>query len=135
LEPLVEDFVVFVHMLEEEEDGSVRLVAQQDNPPVRGTRPTSTWEPGVTVIDPYDLSIPRDTRPGEVLLLVGLYRWPDLSRLPVRDDAGIPQRDDQILLTTVDVEQEPFSSAVWIARVLALLVLLGAVVGLRRGRG
>jgi hypothetical protein len=135
LEPLAEDFVVFVHMLEEKEDGSVRLVAQQDNPPVRGTRPTSTWEPGVTVLDPYDLSIPRDTPPGDFVLLVGLYRWPDLSRLPVHDDAGIPQRDDRIVLTTVRVEQEPFSFGVWIARVLALLVLLGAVVDLRRGRG
>jgi hypothetical protein len=122
-------------MLEEEEDGSVRLVAQQDNPPVRGTQPTSTWQPGVTVIDPYDLSIPRDTPPGEVLLLVGLYRWPDLSRLPVYEDAGVPQRDDLIVLTTVHIEQEPSSTAVWIARASALLVLLGAVVGLRRGRG
>jgi hypothetical protein len=133
LEPLAEDYVVFVHMLGEEEGGNVQLVAQQDNPPVRGTQPTSTWEPGVAVLDPYDLSIPRDTPPGEVLLLVGLYRWPDLSRLPVYDDAGIPQRDDRIVLTTVHVEQEPASSAVWIARALALLVLLGAVIGLGRG--
>ncbi len=135
LEPLAEDYVVFVHMLEEREDGSARLVAQQDNPPVRGTQPTSTWQPGVTVVDPYDLSIPRDTPPGEFALLVGLYRWPDLSRLPVYDDAGVPQRDDLIVLTTVHIEQEPSSTAVWIARASALLVLLGAVVGLRRGRG
>ena len=42
--------------------------AQQDNPPVRGTQPTYTWEPGVVVVDPYDLPIPEDTPPGEYVL-------------------------------------------------------------------
>jgi len=134
LEPLAEDYVVFVHVLAAE-GGTGPLVAQQDNPPVRGTQPTSTWEPGVIVVDPYDLPIPQDTPPGEYVLAVGLYRWPDLSRLPVRDDAGISRPDDRVLLTKVGVEQEPSSSAVWIARVLVLLVLLGAVVDLGRRGG
>jgi hypothetical protein len=134
LEPPAEDYTVFVHVLQEGESGDVQLLTQQDNPPVRGTRPTSTWEPGAVVVDPYDLPIPEGTPPGEYVLTVGLYRWPDLSRLPVRDDAGVLQPDDQVSLTTVRVEQEPRSPAVWIARALASLVLLGAVVGLGRGR-
>jgi hypothetical protein len=133
LEPLAEDYTVFVHVLSE--GGAGQLVTQQDNPPVRGTRPTSTWEPGVVVVDPYDLPIPSDTPLGEYVVAVGLYRWPDLSRLPVRDGEGAPIPDDRVLLTTVHVEQEPSSSMAWIARALAFLLVLSAVLGLGRKRG
>jgi 4-amino-4-deoxy-L-arabinose transferase-like glycosyltransferase len=133
LEPLAEDYTVFVHVLSE--GGAGQLVTQQDNPPVRGTRPTSTWEPGVVVVDPYDLPIPSDTPLGEYVVAVGLYRWPDLSRLPVRDGEGAPMPDDRVLLTTVHVEQEPPSAMVWIARALASLLVLSAVLGLGKKRG
>jgi hypothetical protein len=127
-----EDYTVFVHLL----DGAGQLVAQQDNPPVRGTRPTSTWEPGAVIVDPYDLSIPGDVAPGEVTLMVGLYRWPDLTRLQVRNQEGTALPDDRALLATVNVEREPRAPvAVWVARGLACLVVLSAVVGLGRQRG
>ena len=140
LEPLAEDYTVFVHVLSAHvlsegvlsEGGAGQLVTQQDNPPVRGTRPTSTWEPGVVVVDPYDLPIPSDTPLGEYVVAVGLYRWPDLSRLPVRDGEGAPMPDDRVLLTTVHVEQEPSSPGVWIARAMAFLLLLGTGVNLGR---
>jgi hypothetical protein len=134
LEPLAEDYTVFVHLLSVEE-GAEQLVAQQDNPPVRGTRPTSTWEPGEVVIDPYDLEIPGDASPGEYVLAVGLYHWPDLARLPVRDGGGARLPEDRVSLTTVRVDQEPSSPAVWVARVLAVLLLLsaGASTGLSAG--
>jgi hypothetical protein len=133
LGPLAEDYTVFVHVLAGE-DGSGPLVTQQDNPPVRGTRPTSTWEPGVVVVDPYDLDVPGDAPAGEYVLAVGLYRWPDLKRLPVRDDAGTFLPDDRILLTTVRVEQAPRSSAVWAVRALAFLLLVSAGAGLGGGK-
>ncbi|HUV88894.1 MAG TPA: glycosyltransferase family 39 protein [Anaerolineae bacterium] len=132
-----EDYTVFVHLL----DGAGQLVAQQDNPPVRGTRPTSTWEPGAVIVDPYDLSIPDDAVPGRMYssaytLMVGLYRWPDLTRLPVRNQEGTALPDDRALLATVNVEREPRApAAVWVARGLACLVVLSAVVGFRRQRG
>ena len=132
LEPLAEDYTVFVHVLSK--DGASQLVTQQDNPPVRGTRPTSTWEPGVVVVDPYDLPIPMDIPPGEYVLTVGLYPWPDLSRLPVRDGAGVPLPDDRVLLTTVRVERDLPASAVWIARALAFPLALSAVLDLGRTR-
>jgi hypothetical protein len=142
LEPLAEDYTVFVHVLSARvlsedvlsEGGAGQLVAQQDNPPVRGTRPTSTWEPGVVVVDPYDLPIPSDIPPGEYVLTAGLYPWPDLSRLPVRDGAGVPLPDDRVLLTTVRVEQEPSSPAVWVARALAFPLALSAVLDLGKKR-
>jgi len=130
-ERLAEDYTVFVHVL----DRNGQLIAQQDNPPVRGTQPTSTWKPGTAMVDPYDLSIPKGAQPGEYTLAVGLYRWPDLIRLPVRDDRDVPLPDDQGLLATVTLEPEPPAPGAWIARSLAGLVALGAIVGLRRQRG
>ncbi len=134
LEPMAEDYTVFVHLLSSE-DGAEQLVAQQDNPPVRGTEPTSTWEPGELVVDPYDLEIPGDAPPGEYVLTVGLYRWPDMARLPVRDDGGVRLPEDRVSLVTVRVEQEPSSPTVWIARTLAVCLLLSAGVDMGRRRG
>ena len=138
LEQPPENYNVFVHLLVAEGEFD-QLVAQQDNPPVRGKRPTSAWKPGVLVVDPYDLYIPEDTPPGEYVLALGMYRWPELSRLPVRDDGGARLPDDRVLLARVRVEREPPSFASWIARALACLVLLSACVGLavdlRRRRG
>ena len=128
LEPLTEDYTVFVHLL----NGAGQLVTQQDNPPVRGTQPTSTWEPGAVVVDPYDLLVPKGAPPGEYTVAAGLYRWPDLARLPVRGDDGTPLPDDRVLLTTVRVEKEPAVPGVWVARGLALLVLLSTGVSFRK---
>ena len=127
-----EDYVVFVHLLSSA-DG--HLVAQQDNPPVQGKKPTSRWKLGKVVVDPYDLQIPPDALPGEYVLAAGLYRWPDLSRLPVRGDDGVPLPDDRILLTAVRVEeQESRTSAarfqLFGAWAVAALVLFSGVVDL-----
>jgi hypothetical protein len=130
LEAPAEDYTVFVHAL----DGSDELIAQQDNPPVRGTRPTSAWEPGEVVVDPYDLPIPEDLPPGEVRVIVGLYRWPEGTRLPVRGVEGEPLPEDRVALTSVSVQREGSMPTIWIARALACLVLLGVVLAYR-GRG
>ena len=139
-----EDYVVFVHLLSGA-DG--RMVAQQDNPPVQGKKPTSQWKLGQVIVDPYDLHIPLDTPPGEYLLEVGLYRWPDVSRLTVRDDDGrhsdgalseedgVLLPDDRVMLNPVYVERSPSSPGVWIARVVALVLVLGAGVDLVRRDG
>ena len=138
LERPPENYNVFVHLLVGAGEFD-QLVAQQDNPPVRGKRPTSEWEPAVVVVDPYDLQIPEDTPPGEYVLALGLYRWPELSRLPVRDGEGTRLPDDRVLLATVRVERETSSSASWVARALACLLLFSTCVGLavdlRRRRG
>ena len=123
-----EDYTVFVHVL----DGAGQLVVQQDNPPVRGTAPTSAWEPGAVVVDPYDLLLPENTPPGELVLKVGLYRWPDGQRLPVRTADGEPLPDDQVVLAALRVTEEAPSPALWIARGLGCLVVLSALIGLAK---
>ena len=129
--PAPEDYVVFVHLL----DGEGRLVAQQDNPPVRGARPTSGWQVGEVVVDPYDIAIPAAAPLGRYTLAVGMYRWPALTRLAVRGPAGNSLTDDQALLTALQVEQEPLPIATWVARGLALLVVASALVGPVLARG
>jgi len=126
------DYTVFVHAL----DRSGQLITQQDNPPVRGTRPTSSWEPGAVVVDPYDLQIPGGMPPGELTLTAGMYRWQDGTRLAARSAEGTRLPDDRVVLARVHVTEEVGSYTVWIVRALGFAVLLSAVVALsRQGRG
>ena len=67
--PVSQDYTVFVHLL----DSAGVLRAQQDNPPVRGTYPTSGWTPGQIVVDRYDIITPSDLEAGHYRFEVGLY--------------------------------------------------------------
>ena len=69
LSPVTESYTVFTHLLGP--DG--QLVAQQDNLPVGGLAPTTTWTPGVLIRDPYQLAVPSTVAPGTYQLQVGLY--------------------------------------------------------------
>jgi hypothetical protein len=62
-------FTVFTHLLGP--DGSV--AAQQDNPPVNGTYPTTLWLPGEIITDPYHIQLPADLPPGDYPVQVGFY--------------------------------------------------------------
>jgi hypothetical protein len=79
-----EAYKVFVHVLGP--DGLP--IAQQDNEPLNGTYPTTRWQQGERVSDPYAIVLPADLAPGEYAVEVGLYRISDLTRLPVLDDEG-----------------------------------------------
>src|SRR5262249_38424340 len=59
LAPLPADYTVFVHVL----NTSEKIVAQRDQPPDGGARPTSSWFPGDTILDPYHLVLPADLAP------------------------------------------------------------------------
>jgi hypothetical protein len=76
-----EAYKVFVHLL-----GANGLpFAQQDNEPLNGTYPTTRWQQGERVSDPYAIALPADLSPGEYRVEVGLYRISGLTRLPVLD--------------------------------------------------
>jgi hypothetical protein len=88
-----EAYKVFVHVL-----GPGGLpIAQQDNEPLNGTYPTTRWQQGERVSDPYAIALPADLAPGEYAVEVGLYRISDLTRLPVLD-AGQNVVDDKLYL-------------------------------------
>ena len=78
--PLDERYVVFVHLLGP--DGT--LLTQDDTPPVGRLLPI--WQPEAVFGYPVVLHLPDDAPPGEYRLLVGVYLWPDLERLPVLGD-------------------------------------------------
>jgi 4-amino-4-deoxy-L-arabinose transferase-like glycosyltransferase len=77
-------YTVFTHLFGP--DG--QLYGQWDNPPVRGTYPTTEWSPGESVVDHYEIPVSPDAPPGEYHLLVGLYDPVTGARLPVLDENG-----------------------------------------------
>ncbi|MFQ5595176.1 MAG: glycosyltransferase family 39 protein [Anaerolineae bacterium] len=73
------------------------LWAQDDSEPCRRFYPTSTWDEGEVVRDQYTIPIPAETPPGDYQLIMGLYDWQTLERLPVLDAAGQVVADNVIL--------------------------------------
>ncbi len=99
--PTDRSYKVFVHLIGP--DG--RPAAQGDNFPVQGDRPTTTWQPGETLIDTYTIALSPDLLPGSYPLRIGLYDPASGERLtPVLSEAGEPQADDQIELEVVVVQ-------------------------------
>ena len=94
-----ESYTVFTHLLAA--DGT--LIAQQDNIPLYGIRPTTTWLVGEEMEDVYGLQISEDVPPGEYRLVAGMYHSETLERLPVYDGAGNRLPDASVFLGTIQV--------------------------------
>ncbi|MBK8906034.1 MAG: glycosyltransferase family 39 protein [Anaerolineaceae bacterium] len=93
-QPLPADLTVFVHLLGV--DG--QLVAQKDNAPLFGTRPTTSWQPGERLIDRYELTIAEDTPAQTVQLSVGMYDPITLERQAfVGGETAVPLGTWQLL--------------------------------------
>jgi hypothetical protein len=84
-----EDYTVFVQILDEND----RIAGQVDSWPVQGTYPTSQWQTGEEIKDPYLVWLKGDLPPGEYRLNVGLYLLETLRRLPVLGEDGAPIDD------------------------------------------
>ncbi len=97
--PIDEDYTVSVQLLGP--DGTA--VLQQDRPPVAGFAPTSSWIVEKIYHDNYGFILPSDLPPGEYRVIMVVYRWPSLERLPVTGPEG-EQWEDILLLATVTVE-------------------------------
>jgi hypothetical protein len=96
LEPVAEDYTVFVQLLDEA--GQVR--GQHDSLPVNGRYPTHSWLPGQVVEDATILTLAPDLPPGEYHIAVGMYELETGRRLEVkRKGEDVP--DDVILLEPV----------------------------------
>jgi 4-amino-4-deoxy-L-arabinose transferase-like glycosyltransferase len=93
-----EDYTVFLHLLNESEDGvDSTLIGQGDGPPFDNDYPTSYWLPGEILADAHVLSL-DDDRAVNAYLLVGLYRLSDGRRLPTYLATGERIPDDAIRL-------------------------------------
>lgn len=90
---------VLVHFV----DAAGTKLAQADGPPAAGSMPTGRWRAGSTIIDVRRLTLPVDLSAGEYALLVGMYRWPSLERLPlVQGDVLLRDAVVRIPLTIVE---------------------------------
>jgi len=125
-----EAYKVFTHL----QGPAGELVAQQDNPPCRGTYPTNTWSPGALVEDPYEIQLPPGARFGEYALSTGMYDPATMERLPVEGAGGEPLPDDRVELVTVHVRP---SVPPWRRAVSAgwLVLIAGGVILSRVGSG
>lgn len=92
------DYTVFVQLVGP--DG--RLYGQVDAYPVQGTLPTTQWQAGQIVDDPYLVTLAPDAPPGEYQVYVGWYRLATLRRLSVLDASGRPV-DDHVVVGVVEV--------------------------------
>jgi hypothetical protein len=72
-------YTVFVQLLGP--DG--RPIAQEDQIPGSGGRPTTGWLPGEIVRDEYALTLPADAPPGIYQIITGLYDRRSGERLPL----------------------------------------------------
>jgi 4-amino-4-deoxy-L-arabinose transferase-like glycosyltransferase len=91
------DATILVHLIGT--DGSI--VSQVDRQPLDGRFPTSYWLPGQIITDVISLPMPKSK--GPLTLNVGMYLWPSMQRLPVKNVSDQPVRDDMIV---VDVPQQ-----------------------------
>jgi nitroreductase len=92
-----ESYTVFVHLL----GGGGKVVAQRDSLPMGGEAPTTGWIEGEVIVDPYELSLPKDLSSGEYLLEVGMYDAATGERLPVINRQGV-LLGDRVLIEEIN---------------------------------
>jgi hypothetical protein len=93
LAALDKNYTVFIQVLNDQD----QIVGQVDAWPLQGTLPTSQWEPGQTITDPYLVQLDSDLPSGTYRLLIGWYLLADGRRLLVLNDNGSPV-DDKLIL-------------------------------------
>ena len=99
LAEMTEDYTITVQVL----DANDRLVGQTDSWPVQGTRPTSQWQAGETIADPFTLYLDGDMPAGEYRLLIGIYLLGNGRRLPIINEDGTVI-DNKLLLPELNVK-------------------------------
>jgi hypothetical protein len=100
LTPAAKAYTVFTHLL----GPTSEIAGQQDNMPVQGTFPTTCWEPGEVIVDPYRIVVDRSAAPGPYTLSAGLYDLASGARL----EASGPTTtlDREVILATIQVVDE-----------------------------
>lgn len=95
---LTASLTLFVHLV----DQNGNIVAQQDQIPVRGSRPTTGWAPAEVVTDSLALYIAPDSAPGQYHLQIGWYNAATGER--VRLITGV---DYWLLPDTIRISRAP----------------------------
>jgi len=135
---LDEDYVVFLHLVDDEE----HLWGQGDAPLTNSLKDfTSAWLPEEITSDRYRIRVLPGTPPGSYQVRLGLYRRQDGSRLNLLNPAGNPSGTHYTLGTVrVTLPRQPLAAGALIlpypmdVRVKDRVRLLGFDVGDRRSR-
>ena len=92
------DPVQFIHLI-----GKDQVYFAYDQQPFANGFPVSDWPVGVDLLDEWSVTLPGDLPPGVYSLYTGLYEWPALTRLNVKDANGQGITNNTVLLGTVNV--------------------------------
>jgi hypothetical protein len=88
-------YKVFLQLL----DPRNQVIAQRDAEPAGESRPTTTWQPGETVLDNHGVLIPPGTPPGSYRRIIGMYDPETGERLK------LPDGGDSISLAPINVRR------------------------------
>jgi len=80
---IAKSYTVFCHITR-----AGQRIGQHDGPPAGGYYPTDLWRPRDTVADTHTVDLSEDCAPGACRLVVGLYAWETMERLPLLDAEG-----------------------------------------------
>ncbi len=102
--PVDARYKVFTHLLGDVYNPASGnfLWGQQDNEPVNGQIPTTSWAPDAVIIDDYAIPVAADAPPGLYQLEIGMYGLLDGHRLPVFEDGE--RVSDHIRLQSIEVQ-------------------------------
>ena len=94
LQQMKTDYKIFVHLFD---PATETIVTQWDAMPQEGRYPTSRWAEREVVSDSIILAL-AEAMPGRYRLAVGAYDPATVDRLPAVDAAGLPVRDNRVIL-------------------------------------
>ncbi len=95
--PMSLSYTTFVHAL----NPAGQAQGQVDRIPGDGRWPTNTWIKDEWITDSFTITLTPETPPGELAVVVGLYDFQTLERLPViGGDAG----QTVVFLTTINTQ-------------------------------
>ena len=85
---------MFIHLM----DADGQLVANYNE-----MRLTRLWPPGEVTPDVHHIVPDPPIPAGTYRLLMGMYHWPSIERLPVWDRQGVPLADNLVVLQSIEV--------------------------------
>jgi hypothetical protein len=102
--PVDARYKVFTHLLGDVYNSASGnfLWGQQDNEPVNGQAPTTSWAPDAIIVDDYAIPVAADAPPGRYQIEIGMYGLLDGHRLPVFEDGE--RVGDHVRLQSIEVQ-------------------------------
>jgi hypothetical protein len=98
-ENVYDDYTAFIQLL----DAEGNAVLKYDSVPGGGLNSPFLWIPGETVVDRVVLNLPNDLKAGKYTVIVGMYHYPELERLPVTSQTGESSPDDVVELGSFEI--------------------------------